>query len=315
MTTMTIAEAARIYLAKSGRIRTEQSRRTVTGMLRNLAAECHTSDIRKVTTEQLTAFCMKPAKSRGGSKDMYPEHQAAPGTIRARRSQLQSFFGWLAFMGYVTNDPSTKLKYTVKFGHFGVVDHTWLDAGQLARLLELQPGERGQRDRLVMFVAGFTGMRVSELSAIRWNQFSSDLSSITFVGKGAKIATIGIPSQLQAELVSWRKVCRSDQIVFPSYRIQCGFAEPMTKLLWEVPLGDCGIRNIVKEHGARIGAPSLRPHDLRRSYANVLENLGVPIEKISLALRHENIGTTSIYLSKNPKKAVAVAASFNIDMS
>jgi integrase len=48
----------------------------------------------------------------------------------------------------------------------------------------------------------------------------------------------------------------------------------------------------------------IAPHDLRRTFAGLLEDQGVPIEKISAALRHSDIGTTQRYLADNPRRTI-----------
>jgi integrase/recombinase XerD len=53
--------------------------------------------------------------------------------------------------------------------------------------------------------------------------------------------------------------------------------------------------NLVIKYGKMIGR-QLQPHDLRRTGAQIAWKAGVPIEQISLALGHESIETTSLYL-------------------
>jgi len=49
--------------------------------------------------------------------------------------------------------------------------------------------------------------------------------------------------------------------------------------------------------GPRVGVPGLDPHDLRRDYAQLGFDSGIPITQISALLGHESVKTTQTYLN------------------
>jgi len=55
--------------------------------------------------------------------------------------------------------------------------------------------------------------------------------------------------------------------------------------------------NIVRRHGEMMDKPELAPHDLRRTYAQLGYEAGVPITQISILLGHANVATTQRYLN------------------
>ena len=55
--------------------------------------------------------------------------------------------------------------------------------------------------------------------------------------------------------------------------------------------------NLARKYGSLIGKPDLAPHDLRRTYAQIAYEAGVPITQISRLLGHESIETTQRYLN------------------
>ena len=57
------------------------------------------------------------------------------------------------------------------------------------------------------------------------------------------------------------------------------------------------IFQIVRKHCAKIGMPKLDPHDLRRTFAQIGYEAGVPITQISKQLGHSSIKTTQRYLN------------------
>ena len=55
--------------------------------------------------------------------------------------------------------------------------------------------------------------------------------------------------------------------------------------------------NIVKRIGKKLGKPSLAPHDLRRTYAELGHKAGVPITQLSVLLGHSSVAVTERYLN------------------
>lgn len=62
-------------------------------------------------------------------------------------------------------------------------------------------------------------------------------------------------------------------------------------------LSAVSVFRIVRQHGALIGVPKLAAHDLRRTYASLGFEAGVPITQISRLLGHSSIETTQRYLN------------------
>jgi integrase len=88
--------------------------------------------------------------------------------------------------------------------------------------------------------------------------------------------------------------------------------DPVLIVDWDLPLGDDGIYVAVRKAGERCEL-SLAPHDMRRSFAGILEDDGIPVTDIQRAMRHTNVGITSGYLEQNPRRAAAVTKGLTID--
>ena len=69
----------------------------------------------------------------------------------------------------------------------------------------------------------------------------------------------------------------------------------MSKQLGE-SISGVAIFQLVRKYGSKIGLPQLAPHDLRRTYAQLGYEIGVPITQISTRLGHANVATTQRYL-------------------
>lgn len=300
LTDMKIADVLPLYVSQT--CHTESSRKVYRGMLLQLQAQFPGLTLDQFTSQHLTQFCLSG-------------HSPSPATMKARRSRMIGFFGWCQWQGHVTASPAADLKYTVKPGHGGgVVEHCWMDEAQVGHVLQAQHGDplHGPRARVVLLCGVFLGLRRSEIAGLRWSKFTSDLSRLTFVGKGNKLAQLGVPPQLRTELQQWRReVPVGCQTVLPGI-----YTEPGTRALafdWRKPVGGDTISTIVSRAG-ELGGLRLAPHDLRRTFAGLLEAQGMDIKDISRLMRHSNIGTTSNYLEKNPHRVAGLgdAIQFNV---
>jgi integrase len=133
------------------------------------------------------------------------------------------------------------------------------------------------------------------------------------LGKVGKLASLPVPPQLVELLFEWQglyatgqgRPVERDQPVLVRFGNQPGatVGEPYTaKPCWGRGVGEQAIYSAIHLRASEIGLPELAPHDLRRSYAGVLEDRGVPLRDISALLRHSSIATTEKYLADNPKK-------------
>ena len=62
-------------------------------------------------------------------------------------------------------------------------------------------------------------------------------------------------------------------------------------------LSAIGVFHLVRAAGEAIGKPSLAPHDLRRTYAQLGYEAGVPVTQISRLLGHASVATAQRYLN------------------
>lgn len=150
----------------------------------------------------------------------------------------------------------------------------------------------GRRDRTLLLVALQTGLRVSELIGLRWQDVSLDTGAhVCCQGKGRKNRCTPLRKDAIAALRAWRHEQSNDALapVFPTAR--------------GTPLSRDGVAYILAKQLARARGqcPSLEgkrvsPHVLRHSAAMALLHSGVDGAVIALWLGHESMDTTQIYL-------------------
>jgi integrase/recombinase XerD len=289
-------EGAFAYIEGTGRLRTESSRANFKSIMRRLHRHVGGTPIKGVTADQLTSFCL--------------QGDPAPATIKARRAHLRSFFEWAAWKGFCKTNPSSDLKFTVVPGKHTVREGNWLTEQQIETLIRAcseQEEPIASRDRLVLGIGFMTGLRAMEIAQLRWPMFNAGFTELRFVGKGQKLAQVGLPLQLTAQLLAWRQLAPADAVaVLPAVEdiwVDEGL-ERHRVLRWDHPIGYQGVYQCLKRAGRRCEM-NVAPHDMRRSFAGILQEQGTPVADISLALRHGDVGVTSRYLDMSPRRALA----------
>jgi len=154
----------------------------------------------------------------------------------------------------------------------------------------------GQRDRTLLLLAVETGLRVSELIALRWHDVVFGTGShVTCIGKGRKARCVPLRKETEAAMRSWRQEQDGQpaEPVFPNARGQT--------------LSRDGVGYLLSTHTntASTKCPSLKkkrvsPHVLRHSTAMNMLQHGVDGPVIALWLGHESLETTQVYLHADP---------------
>lgn len=293
------------FIQESGRARTQSTRDALKVHCAALQRLHPAKRVRNFKIADLAAYCTS--------------NDAASATQKCRRSLLQTFFSWCTFTGLVLEDPSRDLKFLVNPRPQGVRRHTWLTADEFRQLLRGLPAGtlRQRRDRMIVYVGTMVGIRRVNLATLRWSMFTPGLESVRLTTKGTKLAEFGIPDLLLGELKSWRDELEPHQgvdgPVFPTFHTEITADRIYEdRPMWDRSLQANGIGKVVSETTERVLGIRLRPHDLRRSYASYLESEGYTVRDIQRALGHENVATTSVYLDRNPERAIAVGRSLNV---
>ena len=148
------------------------------------------------------------------------------------------------------------------------------------------------RDRLLLEVGYFGGLRVSELVGLTWAQVirrDSGEAQLEVVGKGDKVRQVLIPAVIAARLFASRGDAPASAPVFESVR-NPGHA-----------LTDRAVNFIVKAAARRAGVnPAASVHWLRHAHASHAIDNGAPITLVSATLGHADLKTTSVYAHARP---------------
>ena len=150
---------------------------------------------------------------------------------------------------------------------------------------------RGLRDRALIELLYATGMRVSELVALRPADVNLDASYLTCTGKGDKQRIVPIGDEaatwVRRYLAEARPALlgkRSSPRLFVNAR---GGGTGLSRV---------GFWKILKAYALQAGLPrGLSPHMLRHSFATHLLERGADLRAIQMMLGHADLSTTQIY--------------------
>ena len=155
----------------------------------------------------------------------------------------------------------------------------------------------GRRDRTLLLLALQTGLRVSELIGLRWQDIVFGTGAhVHCQGKGRKMRCTPLRKDTVAALQAWQheQQGRSEAPVFPNARGQFLSRDGVAYLLAKYVA-------IAGQHCPSLQQKRVSPHVLRHSAAMELLQSGVDCAVIALWLGHESMDTTQIYLHASLK--------------
>ncbi len=249
---------------------------TIANYTRSLAALCthletlHVARWRDVRSEQIQAFIAN--RHRAG---------LAPGSLRDMLSSYRSFYRYLAREGEASSNPALGVHAPKSPRKLPQV----LDVDEVAALLDFPANDADAvRDRALLELLYSSGLRVSELTNVRWRDLDLAEGMIRVTGKGSKTRIVPVGRKAVAALQALREQDRR------------GADDPLVCGRLGKPLTPNDVRARLKRRAKDQGVwKRVYPHLLRHSCAShVLESSG-DLRAVQELLGHADIGTTQIY--------------------
>jgi integrase/recombinase XerC len=116
----------------------------------------------------------------------------APETRKSYRSALRSFYGWGVSAGHTRHDPAGELR--------PVRCHTPPPRPAPDQVLDDALAAASDRDRLILLLAAYAGMRRAEIAGARWRDITAGAIRVT--GKGGRVRVVPLHPVLRAELIA-----------------------------------------------------------------------------------------------------------------
>jgi integrase/recombinase XerC len=163
-----------------------------------------------------------------------------------------------------------------------------LDTDAVSRLLDFEAETPlAIRDKAIMELFYSSGLRLSELAGLRWDQYDVPSGLITVTGKGNKTRMVPVGSYAAIALAAWRRVRGNF----------AGFEEPAIFVSQRgKPISVRNIQARIRHWARKQGLPEqVYPHLLRHSFAShMLESSG-DLRAVQELLGHADIATTQVY--------------------
>jgi len=213
--------------------------------------------------------------------------QGRSSSAARRVSSLKRFYQYCVREGLVRADPTLKLDPPKRAPRFpkSLSEH---DIEALLASPDTATA-MGMRDRAMLETLYATGLRVSELVALKLHAANLQAGVARVLGKGAKERLV----PLGEEAVHW--IERYLNEVRPALK---GRREPDALFITARGAGMTrqAFWHLVRRYGARaIPGKRLSPHVLRHAFATHLINHGADLRVVQMLLGHADISTTQIY--------------------
>lgn len=205
----------------------------------------------------------------------------SPRSLQRRLSAVRGFYRWRLRHGHLAANPAAGVRAPKAPRKLPQV----LDPDEARTLVEVPTdAPLGLRDRAMLELFYSSGLRLSELCALRWRDLHLDEGLVDVAGKGGRERIVPVGSYARRALREWRAESRGedDAPVFPGRGGR--------------PISPRAVQLRMRQLAQRQGLfKRVHPHLLRHSFAShVLESSG-DLRGVQELLGHADIATTQIY--------------------
>ena len=219
----------------------------------------------------------------------YRFHQRVSSRTAARLlSSLRRFYGWRVREGYTQTDPSA----LVDAPRLGRPLPKSLSEAEVEALL-MAPDTAsalGLRDRAMLELLYATGLRVSELVTLLFDQVNLRHGVVCVLGKGSKERLVPLGEEAVSTIELYLAEAR------PALLAGRGPSNALFVTRRGGPMTRVAFWQLIRRHALRAGiAAHLSPHTLRHAFATHLLNHGADLRAVQMLLGHASLSTTQIY--------------------
>ena len=205
----------------------------------------------------------------------------SPKSLQRRLSACRSFYLWLLKRGRIDANPADAIRAPKAARKLPQV----LDVDEAVQLVEVATdAPLGLRDRALLELFYSSGLRLSEVCALKWSGLDFAQGLVTVLGKGSKQRIVPVGSHARNALAALREEAAGQpgDFVFPGR----GGAQISSR----------AVQLRMKKLAAQRGVyKRVHPHLLRHSFAShMLESSG-DLRGVQELLGHADIATTQIY--------------------
>jgi len=240
-----------------------------------------------------SSICEADAEVIRGFLEQLAEQNYSPATMARKIATLRSFYKWSHKQGLTESNPMTLIRTPKQVKRLPKV----VSLEQIERLLSAPNDAEvlGARDRAMLETLFSTGIRVSELVDLNFEDLDEAGEALLIRGKGKKERLVPLGAHALRALQHYVQKVRGDR----------RFAQA-----WDEGRSDRVL--FINKHGGRISArsvrrkldkylrqagldPAISPHTLRHSFATHLLENGADLRSVQELLGHQSLSTTQVY--------------------
>lgn len=271
---------------------TNQSREKVARTLNQIAREFGASNFLSMTWENLDQALVLGLKTR------WEILEKSPATINFALTVLRGVFKQMWLQETIsdrTYNAVQAIRRTRGSRELRGRALTPAESSNIISFCEASGDAKGLRDAAIFALGIGCGLRRSEICTLKVSDIQPEDRSIVLIGKGNKTRRVFCNTEVWAHLNAWlaeRKRFVTDEktsvTVFCSI-LKGGHIKP------QQPLTDDAIYRMMIDRAHALGIENFSPHDLRRTYATRLFQMGGDANLVRRAMGHASVLTTPRY--------------------
>lgn len=229
------------------------------------------------------AISIRPSEVRAWSAELTRIH--SPSTARQSLGVLRRIFDYAVQDGAIPRNPATGIRLQKIQGN-EPRPLTHCELWQLAGKFD------SKRDRVLVLVAGYCGLRWGELAALKWTDIDFNRRQLRVARayseeaprgemspvKDHQARTVPIPERILEELVVFQAQSDASELVFPSAN--------------STPLRNRNFRRDSFDAATAALGLEITPHNLRDTAASLAIQAGASVVAVARLLGHESAATT-----------------------
>lgn len=210
----------------------------------------------------------------------------APASISHTISSLRSFYNYYIKLGKITDNPMDSIRQPKLGKHLP----SYLTIEEVDKLLDIKiENNFDARNKAILELMYATGLRISEVVSLEFNNIDIEECIVRVMGKGSKERIVPINDVALEALETYIKEYRPQMLIgnIHNYIFVNNHGKMMTRQ---------GIFKMIKSECAKKGIDkNISPHTLRHTFATHLLENGADLRIIQELLGHSDISTTQIY--------------------
>ncbi len=227
----------------------------------------------------------------------------APASTARHISTLRGFFRFLTRERIVDDNPAIRIETPRLFRNLPEILSV-AEIEQIFNAIDLQQ-RFGQRDRAALEILYGSGLRISELIALKCSNLFLEVEHLRVVGKGGRERIVPVGEEANKHILIYLDNER---------RLQVGPNSRDTLILnrFGAPFSRMGMFNMVRKRVRAVGIiRRITPHTFRHSFATHLIDGGASLRAVQEMLGHADITTTQIYTQLNQSYLKSVHREFH----